>query len=136
MTTSFKKMVATFSVFMLATVLVRVFTHAAHPTQSGAVADHRMIDSARLLTDGDASARLPGCRTVETDWGTCLDAGTYVGDPVLLMGNRPYFHGVVTVDYRGADAPAVSCPAGTPPGTVCLERLPFGSPRIEVREGP
>jgi hypothetical protein len=88
------------------------------------------------LVLGDASARLPGCRTVETDWDSCVDAGTYVGDPALLMGNHPYIHGVVVINYYGADAPTVACPAGTSPGELCLERLPFGSARIEVREGP
>ena len=96
--------------------------------------------SATYLVEGlapnlDDTIYVPGCRTLVTDWGTCVESGVYEGDPVLLMGHHPHVNGYVLIDCHDGEAPIVSCPDGSA-ATVCLGRLPFGSMTITVSEGP
>lgn len=79
----------------------------------------------------DGDARLPDCDTVETDWGACVAAGTYEGDPVLLFGHAPLLHTSVTINAHGQGVRRVPCPpdAGV---SMCIDRLPLGSVTIIV----
>lgn len=85
------------------------------------------FDRLDLANTGDAAVRLPDCKTVETDDGRCIAAGTYHGDPVLLFGRRPYLHVIVDIDMHGATIPMWVCDGG-----LCADDLPTTMATIVV----
>lgn len=85
------------------------------------------FDRLDLANTGDASAYLPNCKTVETDDGRCIAAGTYEGDPVLLFGRKPYLHVIVDVDMHGATIDVWNCDGG-----LCGYDLPTTMATITV----
>lgn len=74
---------------------------------------------------------LTDCKTVETEFGECIEAGTYEGDPVLLLGHRPIVYVEVSIDYHGAGIHAWPCDSG-----LCADKLPTATATIVVPEAP
>lgn len=85
----------------------------------------------RWIVDGDQrepaelgdAAPPPSCLTVWTEEGRCIPAGRYDGDPILLLGHRPFVRGQVDIDMHGATATASLCDAG-----ICIHDLPTNGP--------
>jgi hypothetical protein len=79
-----------------------------------------------VLGEGPAprAPTLPDCKTVETEYGQCIEAGTYEGDPVLLLGHHPYCHVDVAIDMHGATMAVHPCADAGDSGALCSDRLP------------
>jgi len=73
--------------------------------------------------------RLPECKTIETEYG-CIEAGTYEGSILLLLGHNYRVRGELKVSWQ--HSPVMPCPPGYADGSVCMDRVPSDTATIVV----
>lgn len=116
-------------VCLFLSLLSLLFWPWIHPTQRPEVKiSPELLQDFTLEQGTHRIPTLPNCKTVETDWGQCVEAGTYEGNPILLFGHRPYLYVKVTIDFHGATMNTYACKDGG----LCADKLPSSTATIVV----